>query len=81
MRKAQRTALELYQQQKQIERDYEAACKKAFPVGSWVDYEHGSHVRTVRVLSHGHGHMRVVGVSGREYDLAYYFPMMLLEKL
>lgn len=49
------------------ERNYHAALKAAFPFGSEVTYQHGSHRVDCCVVGHYADRLRVIGVSGKEY--------------
>jgi hypothetical protein len=54
--RAQRKALNLYRKMQDLRDQYNAACLKAFPVGTEVAYAHGEALRFGTVADSGYGH-------------------------
>lgn len=72
MNAAQRKALRLLNDLKRIERQFQSALVKAFPVGSTVHYRHGDTLRSVQVRDHSGNLMLVAGRRDNAYWIYAY---------
>jgi hypothetical protein len=65
MTPAQEKVKQLFDEMNKLRREYNEACKAAFPVGTEVSYVHGDRLRFGRVVDTGYGHrVKVESASG-----------------